>query len=165
MTVTLAFVRPRLLCHTSLGLKKTLLKIMQCSWRHLPYTMYLYSAMVADTPTDSVPLWPSSIGISEVQSEDRHCPRLWYHGELYWLKEWRSGSIWRVLLEHFEWWPPLLQPCVLSSCLCSPSPIDLVDLFLGFLFPGQGVSCVRKVCFFVLCPACKLALIPDGRRV
>lgn len=48
----------------------------------------------------------------------------------------------------FVRWLPLLQRFVLFSCLCSPSPTDLVGPLFSLLFSWQGAALHSKHCFF-----------------
>lgn len=84
--------------------------------------------MVSDTPTDSVALWPglyafSSIGISEVQSEDRDCPRLWYHYRPWWIVL-KAMEAWRYV-EGASWalWMVTTTAAALSVVLLLVLPI------------------------------------------
>lgn len=81
-------------------------------------------------------------------------------------KLWNPGFMLGCFLSIlFERWPPLLQHFVLSSCLCSPSPTDLVGPLFILLFCWQGVACIANTASSVtLCTGYyRLTMTPDGR--
>lgn len=60
-------------------------------------------------------------------------------------KLWSPVTMLRVLLGHWHRLP-LLQHFVSSSCLCSCSPIGLLDPGIIVFFSSQGVGCIAKDC-------------------